>query len=136
VIEKKAINKFQLSNGKKRQKQTSAVSSHEEAIDSIKTGVNEMLDISKQAYSDTINLIQKVTIKLQRTLLKNLKLNYSQKLGYHYSVKTDEFEEKINSQTIRSLGIVIVGRMKHIIRFRTKVSSLITFSNCSSTTSS
>ena len=125
IIGKNAPNKFQLPNVKKQNRQNPiSVSSTVQAIDSIKKGVNEMIDISKQAYSNTINKVQRLTFQLQKSLLKNMKLSYNNTLGYHYSVKSNEFEEKITPQDTKSLGIVIVSRLKHAVRFRTKVSGL------------
>ena len=123
VIETSKANKFDLNLKKKKQKSANQIpnSVAVQSIDWIKKGVNELIDISKEAYSTTINKIHKLTFKLQNTLCKSIKLCHNHKLGYHYSLKSEDFDEKVSAKSVKALGVVVVGRLKHVIRFRTKV---------------
>ncbi|CAI2374828.1 unnamed protein product [Moneuplotes crassus] len=89
-------------------------------IGCIKKGVNDFIDLCKESYSDTMNKIQRLTIRLQRTLLKNIKLGYNKTLGYHFTCKKEDYEDKISQKKAKEHSIVVLGRLKHAIRFRTK----------------
>ena len=52
--------------------------------------------------------------------MKDMNINSDYRLGYDYTLKNYDFINKISEDTIKKYEIVIIGKLKHIIRFRTK----------------
>ena len=99
-----------------KKKQNKEYEGWQKMIEVLRPNVDELIDVSKQAYRMTFASIVQECQKLKVRLNSGIKLEFVSKLGYHFVLKSSEFN-KISQEQLEDLKIHKIVNLNTKVRF-------------------